>query len=131
MPNCFPKWLFNFTFLPGKWGLQFVYIFAMNYYCLFFIITVLVHILETEMATHSSVLALRISGMGEPGGLPSMGSHSRTRLKGLSSSSSSAYIVVSYCGLIFISIITNNVEHFFKCLLATVPKYLFRFFIHV
>ena len=27
------------------------------------------------MATHSSVLALRIPGMGEPGGLPSMGSH--------------------------------------------------------
>ena len=31
--------------------------------------------LETEMATHSSVLAWRIPGMGEPGGLPSMGSH--------------------------------------------------------
>ena len=31
--------------------------------------------LEKEMATHSSVLALRIPGMGEPGGLPSMGSH--------------------------------------------------------
>ena len=28
-----------------------------------------------EMATHSSVLARRIPGMGEPGGLPSMGSH--------------------------------------------------------
>ena len=27
------------------------------------------------MATHSSVLAWRIPGMGEPGGLPSMGSH--------------------------------------------------------
>ena len=27
------------------------------------------------MATHSSVLALRIPGTGEPGGLPSMGSH--------------------------------------------------------
>ena len=27
------------------------------------------------MATHSSILAWRISGMGEPGGLPSMGSH--------------------------------------------------------
>ena len=27
------------------------------------------------MATHSSVLALSIPGMGEPGGLPSMGSH--------------------------------------------------------
>ena len=33
------------------------------------------HALEKEMATHSSVLAWRIPGMGEPGGLPSMGSH--------------------------------------------------------
>ena len=31
--------------------------------------------LEKEMATHSSILAWRIPGMGEPGGLPSMGSH--------------------------------------------------------
>ena len=31
--------------------------------------------LEKEMATHSSVLGWRIPGMGEPGGLPSMGSH--------------------------------------------------------
>ena len=31
--------------------------------------------LEKEMATHSSVLALRIPGTGEPGGLPSMGLH--------------------------------------------------------
>ena len=33
------------------------------------------HTLEKEMATHSSVLAWRIAGTGEPGGLPSMGSH--------------------------------------------------------
>ena len=33
------------------------------------------HALEEEMATHSSVLAWRIPGMGEPGGLPSMGTH--------------------------------------------------------
>ena len=33
------------------------------------------HALEEEMATHPSVLAWRIPGMGEPGGLPSMGSH--------------------------------------------------------
>ena len=33
------------------------------------------HALEKDMATHSSVLAWRIPGMGEPGGLPSMGSH--------------------------------------------------------
>ena len=31
--------------------------------------------MEKEMATHSSVLAWRIPGTGEPGGLPSMGSH--------------------------------------------------------
>ena len=30
---------------------------------------------EKEMATHSSVLAWRIPGTGEPGGLPSLGSH--------------------------------------------------------
>ena len=33
------------------------------------------HSLEKEMATHSSVLACRIPGTGEPGGLPSKGSH--------------------------------------------------------
>ena len=33
------------------------------------------HALEKEMATHSSDLALRIQGTGEPGGLPSMGLH--------------------------------------------------------
>ena len=33
------------------------------------------HALQKEMATHSSVLAWRIPGMGEPGGLPSMGWH--------------------------------------------------------
>ena len=33
------------------------------------------HALEKEMATHSSVLAWRIPGTGEPGGLRSVGSH--------------------------------------------------------
>ena len=33
------------------------------------------HALEKETATHSSVLAWRSPGTGEPGGLPSMGSH--------------------------------------------------------
>ena len=33
------------------------------------------HAVEKEMATHSSVPAWRIPGMGEPGGVPSMGSH--------------------------------------------------------
>ena len=40
------------------------------------------------MATHSSVLAWKIPGMGEAGGLSSMGLQSRTQLKRLSSSSS-------------------------------------------
>ena len=35
----------------------------------------LLHALEKEMATHSSVLAWRIPGTGKPGGLPSVGSH--------------------------------------------------------
>ena len=44
------------------------------------------HALEKEMATHSSVLAWRIPGMEEPGGV----AQSRTPLKQLSSSSSSS-----------------------------------------
>ena len=40
-----------------------------------FTFTFYFHVLEKEMATHSSVLAWRIPGTGEPGGLPSMGSH--------------------------------------------------------
>ena len=57
------------------------------------------HALEKEMATHSSVLAWRIPGTGQPGQLPSTGSHSRTRLKRLSSSSySTAEVVVWFLG---------------------------------
>ena len=33
------------------------------------------HALEKEITTHSGVLAWRVPGMGEPGGLPSLGSH--------------------------------------------------------
>ena len=40
-----------------------------------FIFTFHFHVLEKETATHSSVLAWRIPGTGEPGGLLSMGSH--------------------------------------------------------
>ena len=55
------------------------------------------------MAAHSSVLACIIPGTGEPGRLPSIGSHrphfNRTRLKRLSSSSSRyqvVYIIISH-----------------------------------
>ena len=41
----------------------------------YFTFTFHFHALEKEMATHSSVLAWRIPGMGEPGRLPSMGLH--------------------------------------------------------
>ena len=40
-----------------------------------FTFTFHLHALEKEMATHSSVLAWRIPGTGEPDGLPSMGLH--------------------------------------------------------
>ena len=40
-----------------------------------FTFTFYFHVVEKEMATHSSVLAWRIPGMAEPGGLPSMGLH--------------------------------------------------------
>ena len=40
-----------------------------------FTLTFHFHALEKEMATYSSVLAWRIPGMAEPGGLPSVGSH--------------------------------------------------------
>ena len=56
------------------------------------------HALEKEMATHSSILAWRIPGTEEPGGLLSVGAaQSRTRLTQLSSSSSSKdyYYVLS------------------------------------
>ena len=44
----------------------------------------LFHALEKEMATHSSILAWRIPGTEESGGLPSMALQSQTRLKQLS-----------------------------------------------
>ena len=53
---------------------------------------------EKAMAPpHSSVLAWRIPETGEPGGLPSVGSHSQTQLKRLSSSSSSCVTHGSAC----------------------------------
>ena len=47
----------------------------MNLILKLFTFTFHFHALEKEMATHSSVLAWRIPGTGEPGGLTSMGSH--------------------------------------------------------
>ena len=50
-----------------------------------FTFTFCLHALEEEMETHSSILAWRLPGTEEPGGLPSVGSQSRTRLMQLSS----------------------------------------------
>ena len=46
--------------------------------CSFYLVSIIGFLLllqEKEMATHSSVLAWRIPGTGEPGGLPSMALH--------------------------------------------------------
>ena len=51
------------------------------------------------MVTHSIILAWRIPGTEEPSELPSMGSHSQTRLKQLSSSSSSSILSNWVCSL--------------------------------
>ena len=58
-----------------------------------FTFTFHLHALEKEMATHSSVLDWRIPGTGEPGGLPSMGSH---RVGHDCSSSSSLHLFNSF-----------------------------------
>ena len=56
------------------------------------------HALEKEMATHSSVLAWRIPGMGEPGGLPSMGSHrARYDWSDLAAAATTAYLSLGVC----------------------------------
>ena len=50
------------------------------------------HVLEKEMATHSNVLAWRIPGTGEPGGLLSMGSH-RVRYDGSDLAAAAAAVI--------------------------------------
>ena len=52
-----------------------MFVTTFQYEFLFFLYWVDHLVLEKEMATYSSVLARRIPGKGEPGGLPSMGSH--------------------------------------------------------
>ena len=75
------KWQPTPVFLPGEsqgWGAGWaaVYGVANSWTQLSdFTFTFYFHALEKEMASHSSVPAWRIPGTGEPGGLPSMGSH--------------------------------------------------------
>ena len=68
------------------------------------------HALEKEMATHSSVLAWRIPGTGEPGGLPSMGSH-RAGDDWSNLAAAAAYLQKSSLGLGHIYLIIIIMEH--------------------
>ena len=66
------------------------------------------HALEKEMATHSSVLAWRIPGTGEPGELPSMGSHRvRHNWSNLAAAAAAAQILIILPQLIYT--ITENI----------------------
>ena len=73
------------------------------------------HALEEEMATHSSVLAWRIPGTGEPGGLPSMGSHT----VGHDWSDLAAAAAVTICSDFGVQ--ENKVCHYFHCFLIYLP----------
>ena len=67
--------------------------------------------LEKEMATHSSVLAWRIPGTGEPGGLPSMGSHRvGHNLSDLAAAAAAAnvYMKISYFGQNIFKLVYDN-----------------------
>ena len=82
------------------------------------------HALEKEMATHSSVLAWRIPGTGEPGGLPSYGiTQSRTRLKRLSSSN---MYLVHACQMLSVSVSLHPLSTFlpFPTPLLSLPPFL-------
>ena len=63
-----------------------------------FIFTFHFHALEKEMATHSSVLAWRIPGTGEPGGLLSLGSHRVGH--GLAAAAAASLILPVRCGFL-------------------------------
>ena len=68
-------------------------------------------VLEKEMATHSSVLAWRIPGTGEPGGLPSMGSHRvGHNLSDLAAAAAAAnvYMKISYFGQNIFKLVYDN-----------------------
>ena len=74
----------------GRWGLDTTERLPLTFHF---------HALEKEMATHSSVLAWRIPGTGEPGGLPSMGSH---RVGHDWSDSSSSRLTYSHASSLFL-----------------------------
>ena len=71
------------------------------------------HALEKEMATHSSVLAWRIPGTGEPGGLPSMGSQRvRHDWSDLAAAAAAAILSISSVEYLHSSLITPFADIF-------------------
>ena len=82
------------------------------------------HALEKEMATHSSVLAWRIPGMGEAGGLPFMGSHRvGHKWSDLAAAAAAAAAASAYLRLLIFSrqswfqLVLHPAQHFALCTL--------------
>ena len=76
MPPCFQSsTIYNSQDMGGAWWAALRGVAKSRTRLSDFTFTFDFHALEKEMTTHSSVLAWRIPGMAEPGGLPSMGSH--------------------------------------------------------
>ena len=86
--------------------------------------------LEKEMATHSSVLALRMPGKGEPGGLPSMGSqrvgHNWSDLAAAAAAAAAFFLkgVFNFCGaLLFIFRVSELHWILFKVMLGFIALF--------
>ena len=91
------------------------------------------HALEKEMATHCSVLAWRIPGMGEPGGLPSMGSH-RVGHDWSNLAAAAAAVGVKWYLMGFdVESVANDIEHLSVMVmcLSSLKKCLFKPFAHL
>ena len=78
------------------------------------------HALEKEMATHSSVLAWRIPGSAEPGGLLSMGSH---RVGHDWSDLAAAAAVVNYVDYLFMCMLAICISSLARCLFKSFANF--------
>ena len=79
--------------------------------------------LEKEMATHSSVLAWRIPGTGEPGGLPSLGFHRVGHDWSHLAAAAAACSTQEFAFIIIIIIInSDSCMYTFMCLLSSLHK---------
>ena len=78
------------------------------------------HALEKEMVPHSSVVAWRIPGTGEPGGLPSLGSH-RVGHDWSDLAAAAAYWVVSLKSMLFYVFSGFGLLYAFPCIWNVSP----------